>query len=74
VASTLAEKGQINFDDLMMENYTGDKDGRDPRFTAYANSKLANMLFCKELATRIAGNGIQVYALCPGEKNGSVFM
>ncbi|XP_038071167.1 retinol dehydrogenase 13-like [Patiria miniata] len=33
---------------------------------AYAQSKLANVLFTKELAKRLMGSGVTVYALSPG--------
>jgi NAD(P)-dependent dehydrogenase (short-subunit alcohol dehydrogenase family) len=36
------------------------------RWTEYADSKLANMLFARELARRVEGRGIAVYALHPG--------
>ena len=35
-------------------------------FTAYNNSKLANVLFSAELGRRMAGTGITTYALHPG--------
>jgi len=49
----------INFDDLQMEKaYIGKQ--------AYAQSKLANILFTYELARRMEGKGITVNALHPG--------
>ena len=35
-------------------------------FTAYAQSKLANILFTRELARRLAGSGVTVNAMHPG--------
>lgn len=32
----------------------------------YSNSKLANLYFAKELASRLEGTNVNVYALCPG--------
>jgi len=37
---------------------------RDGQF--YNDSKMANVLFTKELAKRLEGTGVQTYALCPG--------
>lgn len=49
----------INFDDLQSQNgYIGKK--------AYAQSKLANLLFTYELSRRLEGTGITVNALTPG--------
>jgi NAD(P)-dependent dehydrogenase (short-subunit alcohol dehydrogenase family) len=62
VASTLSEKGSINFDDLLLEKENPDTSKANP----YGNSKLANILFAQELARRLEGSGIMTYALCPG--------
>jgi len=51
--------GRINFDDLQME--TG-FDG----WTAYANTKLANVLFSNLLAEKISGTGVVSNSFCPG--------
>jgi len=48
VSSRAHERGAINFDDLMMENDYWSS-------TAYAQSKLANVLFTRELARRLQG-------------------
>ncbi len=50
---------ELNLDDLeMRQNYGA--------FAAYAQSKLANVLFTYELARRLAGTGITANALHPG--------
>jgi len=51
--------GTINFDDLMMEK------GFWSAF-AYAQSKLANILFTRELAHRLQGTKVTTYSLHPG--------
>ena len=51
--------GYINFDDLQMERQF---DG----WTAYANSKLANVYFSNMLAEKTNGSGVVSNALCPG--------
>ncbi|KAK7602730.1 hypothetical protein V9T40_006704 [Parthenolecanium corni] len=58
--SSLAHKfGSIHFDDLNMEKcYTP--------IGAYAQSKLANVLFSNELAERLENRGVNVYSLHPG--------
>ena len=59
VASAGEARGPIRFDDLQSErNYRG--------FTAYAMSKLANVLFTYELASRLVGTGITANCLHPG--------
>jgi len=48
VSSRAHERATINFDDLMMENDYWSS-------TAYGQSKLANVLFTRELARRLRG-------------------
>lgn len=53
--------GRINFDDLNYDkNYDKNK--------AYYQSKLAQILYTKELAKRLRNSNIKVYVLHPGEK------
>jgi NAD(P)-dependent dehydrogenase (short-subunit alcohol dehydrogenase family) len=46
------------------ENLQGER--RYGQFTAYSNSKLANLLFTFELARRLSGTGVTVNAIHPG--------
>jgi retinol dehydrogenase-12 len=59
VASTAFGGGQINFSDLQLEQSF---DG----WQAYANSKLANVLFSHQLAEQLQGSGVVSNSLCPG--------
>ncbi|MBI4850588.1 MAG: SDR family oxidoreductase [Acidobacteria bacterium] len=59
VSSMAHESGQINFDDLQSEHrYSG--------WGAYCQSKLANVLFTYELASRLKNTKITANALHPG--------
>ncbi|XP_074847410.1 retinol dehydrogenase 14 [Carettochelys insculpta] len=59
VSSKLYKYGEINFEDLNSEmNYN--------KSFAYSRSKLANILFTRELARRLEGTGVSVNALHPG--------
>ncbi|XP_072017697.1 retinol dehydrogenase 12-like [Amphiura filiformis] len=51
----------IDFDNLMLE-----KEGTYKGLFAYSTSKLANVLFTKELARRLEGTCVTVNCLCPG--------
>ncbi|KAJ8344068.1 hypothetical protein SKAU_G00313970 [Synaphobranchus kaupii] len=59
VSSLAHEKGKIYFDDINQ-----DKD-YNPTYS-YRQSKLANVLFSRELASRLQGTGVTVYCLHPG--------
>jgi NAD(P)-dependent dehydrogenase (short-subunit alcohol dehydrogenase family) len=59
VASEAHRGGSMNFDDLQGEkSFSG--------FKAYNQSKLANILFTRELAKRLAGTGVTANCLHPG--------
>ncbi|XP_068169877.1 retinol dehydrogenase 11 [Antennarius striatus] len=59
VSSLAHERGQIHFDDINL-----DKD-YEP-WKSYRQSKLANVLFSKELAKKLQGTGVTTYSLHPG--------
>lgn len=59
VSSDAHRLGKIKFDDLQaVSSYNG--------YAAYAQSKLANILFTSELARRVDKNQVTAYALHPG--------
>ncbi|XP_060076473.1 retinol dehydrogenase 12-like [Ylistrum balloti] len=62
VSSTAHYRGKINFDDINSE-----KDYSP--MAAYAQSKLANVLFTKELSERLQGTGVTTNTLHPGVIN-----
>ncbi|KAJ9576495.1 hypothetical protein L9F63_025609, partial [Diploptera punctata] len=59
VSSVAHHRGHINKDDLNSESYYDEA-------AAYSQSKLANLLFTKELAKRLQGTGVTVNAVHPG--------
>jgi NAD(P)-dependent dehydrogenase (short-subunit alcohol dehydrogenase family) len=59
VSSAAHQMGKIRFDDLQLAR------GYSP-FRAYAQSKLANILFTRELARRLEGTGVTANCLHPG--------
>lgn len=62
IASQIERVGRIHFDDLQLEH------GYGP-VRAYAQSKLANILFTYELASRLAGTDVTANCLHPGYLN-----
>ncbi|KAM6979552.1 retinol dehydrogenase 13 [Aplochiton taeniatus] len=59
VSSLAHEKGKIHFADINLD------DEYSPQIS-YRQSKLANVLFSRELAARLQGTGVTVYSLHPG--------
>ncbi|XP_026149181.1 retinol dehydrogenase 13 isoform X2 [Mastacembelus armatus] len=59
VSSLAHEKGHIHFDDINL-------DKSYKREQSYRQSKLANVLFGRELAARLQGTDVTVYSLHPG--------
>jgi NAD(P)-dependent dehydrogenase (short-subunit alcohol dehydrogenase family) len=59
VSSSMHTEGVINIDDLQSENHFD-------RYQAYAQSKLALLLFTKKLAKELKGSAVTVNALHPG--------
>jgi NAD(P)-dependent dehydrogenase (short-subunit alcohol dehydrogenase family) len=73
VASNAHYGATLDFDDLQSERHYS-------RLTAYKRSKLANILFTRELARRLAGTGVTANCLHPGfvasrigDDNGGLF-
>ncbi|HTV55100.1 MAG TPA: SDR family NAD(P)-dependent oxidoreductase [Terriglobia bacterium] len=70
-ASDAHESAKLDFDDLQSENaYRGNwreslRHG-GPGFKVYSRSKLCNILFTRELARRLTGNGVTANCLHPG--------
>ncbi|KAK7104588.1 retinol dehydrogenase 13-like [Littorina saxatilis] len=62
VSSLAHVRGQINFDDL-------NSDKSYSAHMAYGQSKLANVLFTRELAKRLENTGVTVNSLHPGAVN-----
>jgi NAD(P)-dependent dehydrogenase (short-subunit alcohol dehydrogenase family) len=60
LSSMIAPYAELDVKNLNLENVNPAK------HIPYANSKLANILFTKELARRLGDSNITVYALCPG--------
>jgi len=56
----MGKEGRIDFDDLQFERRPYDG------WTAYAQSKLANVLHARHLATRLAGSGVVAVSVHPG--------
>ncbi len=63
VASGAHRRGAMHWDDLNLAGWP--RQGR----AAYAQSKLANILFTRELARRLAGTGVTANCLHPGFVN-----
>uniref|UniRef100_A0A4D5RPF1 Putative dehydrogenase with different specificities related to short-chain alcohol dehydrogenase n=1 Tax=Ixodes scapularis TaxID=6945 RepID=A0A4D5RPF1_IXOSC len=60
VTSSLYKRGKLSVPDMVMDEGNYDKK------LAYANSKLANVLFVRELSRRLKDTGVRAYAASPG--------
>lgn len=60
VTSNLYKRANLKPANLVMDDTNYDKK------LAYANSKLANILFVRELSRRLRGTGVKAYAVSPG--------
>lgn len=67
ISSTLHEKGLINVDNLNNDQPF------DIKAKLYANSKLANIYYCRELSEQTKDTGVNIYAVCPGWVYTSLF-
>ena len=63
ISSNLHSQAKIQWDDINWENAPYNS------FQAYCQSKLANILFTKELARRLEGSGVNTFVLHPGVVN-----
>ncbi|XP_788671.3 retinol dehydrogenase 13 [Strongylocentrotus purpuratus] len=62
VSSNAHRRGNMNLDDVMMSK-------KYEALQAYGQSKLANVMFTRELARRLKGTGVTSYSLHPGVIN-----
>ena len=76
VSSGLSAFGKLDF-----EKHDHFKEGREKPDnplpadapTGYADSKMMNVLFAKELSVKVSGRGVTTVSLCPGLCNTSIF-
>ncbi|XP_036264512.1 dehydrogenase/reductase SDR family member 13 [Pipistrellus kuhlii] len=69
VASAAHRRGRLDFARLDRPVV-----GWQQELRAYADSKLANVLFARELATQLEGTGVTCYAAHPGPVNSDLFL
>ncbi|XP_063151348.1 dehydrogenase/reductase SDR family member 13 [Candoia aspera] len=67
VASDAYQFGKIDF-----QNIHKPTEGKWKAFKAYCHSKLANILYVRELANRLEGSNVTCYALHPGPVNTNI--
>ena len=67
VSSTANYRGSLDFDNMMWAN------GGYSALGSYTRSKLANVMFSRELAKRLEGTGVSTYSLHPGVINTDLF-
>lgn len=63
LGSTMHVLAHLDTEDLSLERAQSLGFGN---FLPYNNSKLAHILFARELASRLEGTGVHTYSLCPG--------
>ncbi|XP_019855886.1 PREDICTED: zinc metalloproteinase nas-12-like [Amphimedon queenslandica] len=63
VSSSANYRGSLDFDNMMWAN------GGYSALGSYTRSKLANVMFSRELAKRLEGTGVSTYSLHPGVIN-----
>ncbi|XP_063002675.1 dehydrogenase/reductase SDR family member 13 [Elgaria multicarinata webbii] len=68
VASNAHRSGKIDF-----QNIYKPVEEHLPSFQSYCNSKLANILYARELANRLEGTNVTCYVLHPGVVNSGLF-
>ncbi|XP_048222769.1 dehydrogenase/reductase SDR family member 13 [Perognathus longimembris pacificus] len=69
VSSAAHRRGRLDFAHLDQPVV-----GWQQELRAYADSKLANVLFARELATQLEGTGVTCYAAHPGPVNSELFL
>ncbi|XP_060612659.2 dehydrogenase/reductase SDR family member 13 [Anolis sagrei] len=68
VASNAHRSGKMDFQSIHRP-----AEGTAQAFQSYCNSKLANILFVRELANQLEGTGVTCYAVHPGVVNTELF-
>ena len=68
VTSSLSSQGCLDFEkfDHFREGRQAAPGSKSFAPTGYSDSKLMNVLFCKELSGRVAGRGLTTISVCPG--------
>ena len=68
VSSSLSSQGTLDLEkfDHFREGRQAVPGSKSFAPTGYCDSKLMNVLFCKELSSRVAGRGLTTVSVCPG--------